>query len=192
MTGNPIPKALMLAAACLLAAAAPGPQSYRLDASASDLKARVSFLGIGSKSASFPQVEGTVQLDRARPRDMTLDVRIDARKLTATDDLTQARLKGEKFFWVEKYPKVRFVGDSLSLSSATKGTVAGRLTARGVTRPVTLEVSFERPPSQAASGDAIALSGKTRIDRTAFGMDAYRLIVGKSVDIELKARLVPR
>ena len=183
---------LALVVAFLLGATAPTGQIYAVDATASSLSAKVPFLGIGRKSAGFPEVSGTIRLDRQRPQDIALDVKIDARALTAGDNLTLSRLKGEKFFWVEKYPQVRFVGREMTLTSPTEGSVDGELTARGVTRPVTLEVTFDRPPAQALPGEAISLTGKTRINRYDFGMKSYRLIVGKYVEIELKARMVPQ
>lgn len=183
---------LALVVALLLGAAAPTGQIYAVDATASSLSAKVPFLGIGRKSAGFPEVSGTIRLDRQRPQDIALDVKIDARALTAGDNLTLSRLKGEKFFWVEKYPQVRFVGREMKLTSPTEGSVDGELTARGVTRPVTLDVTFDRPPAQALPGEAISLTGKTRINRYDFGMKSYRLIVGKYVEIELKARMVPQ
>jgi len=125
---------MALLAALLLGAATPGERLYEVDAAASSLSAKVPFLGIGSKSAGFPSVSGSIRLDRTRPQDISLDVSIDARSLTAPDRLTLSRLKGENFFWVEKYPTVRFVGREIALSSPTSGTVRGELTARGVSR----------------------------------------------------------
>lgn len=183
---------LAMLVALLVGAAAPAGQLYAVDGAGSSLSAKVGFFGIGSKSAGFPSVSGSVRLDRARPQDIALDVIIDARGLTATDDLTLERLKGEKFFWVEKYRNVRFVGREMALDTPTSGTVKGDLTARGVTRPVTLEVSFDRPPGELKPNDPVTLTGKTRINRYAFGMKSYRLIVGKWVDIQLKARMVPK
>ncbi|MBT8431480.1 MAG: YceI family protein [Altererythrobacter sp.] len=182
----------LLLAAALLGAATPAGQTYRVDAVASNLSAKVPFLGLGSKTAGFPNVAGTVRLDRSRPQDIALDVTIDATKLTAGDDLTLSRLKGERFFWVERYPTVRFVGREMTLTSATQGTVEGDLTARGVTKPVTLNITFSRPPGEIEAEDAITLTGTTRINRYDFGMRSYRLIVGKYVNIELRARMVPQ
>lgn len=182
----------LLLAAALLGAATPAGQTYRVDAVASNLSAKVPFLGLGSKTAGFPNVAGTVRLDRSRPQDIALDVTIDATKLTAGDDLTLSRLKGERFFWVERYPTVRFVGREMTLTSATQGTVEGDLTARGVTKPVTLNITFSRPPGEIEAEDAITLTGTTRINRYDFGMRSYRLIVGEYVNIELRARMVPQ
>lgn len=181
-----------IASVLLVGASAPAGQIYSVDAAASSLSAKVPFLGLGRKSAGFPDVAGTIRLDRERPEDFELDVTIDATALTAGDNLTLTRLKGDKFFWVEKHPTVRFVGRKIKLTSPTQGSVEGDLTARGVTQPVTLAVTFDMPPSQASASDIITLTGTTRINRYDFGMKSYRLIVGKYVDIELRARMVPQ
>lgn len=181
----------LLVTAFGLAAAQPAGQIYAVDAAASNLSAKVPFLGLGRKTAGFPAVAGSIRLDRNRPQDISLDVTIDATKLTAGDNLTLNRLKGERFFWVERYPTVRFVGREMSLTSDTEGSVEGELTARGVTKPVTLSVTFDRPPGQMAPNEPVTLTGKTRINRYDFGMTSYRLIVGKHVEIELTARMVP-
>lgn len=183
---------MALLAAMLLGAAAPAGQLYAVDGAASGLSAKVPFFGIGSKSAGFPSVSGSIRLDHARPQDISLDVTIDARALTAPDQLTLGRLKGEKFFWVEKYPAVHFVGRQIAFTSPTTGSVKGELTVRGVTQPVTLQVVFDHPPAQTLPGEAITLTGETKINRYDFGMRSYRLIVGKWVNIQLKARMVPR
>ena len=178
--------------AAVLVGASPAGQVYSVDSAESALNARVGFLGIGRKTAGFPQVSGSIRLDRAEPEAIDLDVSIDARGLTASDALTRSRLKSEKFFWVQKYPQVRFVGRQMKLETSTTGSVKGELTARGVTQPVTLEVRFDKDPTKLSRGEAVTLSGSTRINRRDFGMKSYSLIVGKMVDIESRARLVPQ
>jgi polyisoprenoid-binding protein YceI len=118
-------------------------------------------------------------------------VTFDATAIEAPDEVTLARLRGEKFFWVEKYPTIRFLGRSLDLKSPTRGTVTGELTARGVTRPALLEVTFDGDPL-VQTGRPVSFIGTTTIDRRQFGMKSYQLIVGNQVDITLKARMVPR
>ncbi|NBC88230.1 MAG: polyisoprenoid-binding protein, partial [Alphaproteobacteria bacterium] len=67
----------------------------------------------------------------------------------------------------------------------------GVLTARGVSRPQTLTVTFDSPPGETV-GKPISFTGRTTIDRRDYGMKSYQLIVGNEVDIELRARMVPR
>lgn len=184
-----------LAAATLLlaapAASAPAALSYRLDSAASSVDAKVGFLGIGSRTAHFPSVSGTVLLSPAAMDRIDLNVAIDARQLTAGDALTISRLKGKNFFDVDHHPVVRFAGRELAMTGATTGNVSGALTARGVTRPVVLAVTFSTPPARATGREAIDLVGTTVIDRRDFGMTAYSLIVGRKVKIRIDTRLVP-
>jgi polyisoprenoid-binding protein YceI len=182
---------LPLLAIMVLANAASVPQRYTLDASASNVSAKVPFFGLASKTARFPRMQGAVTIVPGAPERAVIDVTFDATALEAPDSVTLARLRGEKFFWVEKYPTIRFVGRSLTLANATRGTVAGELTARGVTRPAKLDVTFDADPV-AQAGRPVSFTGTTTIDRRDFGMKSYQLIVGNKVDITLKARMVPR
>ncbi|MEE4200360.1 YceI family protein [Erythrobacter sp.] len=167
------------------------PIGYNLDAGASDVTAKVSFFGLASKTARFPRMEGDVTIVPGAPERARIDVTFDARAIEAPDETTLKRLRGEKFFWVERYPSIRFVGRSLSMSSPTTGTVTGELTARGVTRSETLAVDFASDPS-ASTGRPVRFSGEMEIDRRDYGMDSYQLIVGNTVDIKLSARMIPR
>lgn len=180
-----------LALPASLGAQGAGTLNYRLDASASNVSARVPFFGLASKTARFPRMEGSVRIVPGAPERAVIDVTFDARALEAPDETTLRRLRGEKFFWVERYPTIRFVGRSLDLTSATRGTVTGELTARGVTRSETLSVTFDSDPTQ-ASGTPISFTGEMEIDRRQYGMRSYQLIVGNKVDIRLRARMVPR
>ncbi|MFA6219102.1 MAG: YceI family protein [Erythrobacter sp.] len=182
---------LFLSLILMLAAGAVDVLHFTVDGPHSAVSAKVAFFGIASKTAGFPRVSGTAVVVPSQPDALHLDVTLDARALTAPDAITLKRLKGEKFFWVEKYPTVRFAGDGMRFASPTSGTVDGKLTARGVTQPVTLTVTFDRAPSMLAAGEPVTLTGTTRIDRRKFGMTAYSLIVGRKVDITIKARMVP-
>lgn len=165
--------------------------NFTIDSGASSVDAKVAFMGVGNRKALFPAVRGKVALSPGQMNRINLDVSIDATQLKADDNLTTSRLKGEDFFNVTKYPVVRFEGTDLSMISATSGVVRGDLTARGVTRPVTLNVSFSSPPANASGKEAIRLTGVTTINRRDFGMKAYSLIVGKKVTISIRTRLLP-
>ncbi|MGB3808213.1 MAG: YceI family protein [Erythrobacter sp.] len=180
--------ALLLPAALI---AAPGALDYRLDASNSDVRAKVAFFGLASKTARFPRMDGRVTIVPGSPKDAVVNVTFDAAAIEAPDATTLERLRGEKFFWVERHPRIRFSGRSLSMASPTRGTITGELTARGVTRIETLDVTFASDPA-ARSGKPVSFTGNMAIDRRDYGMNSYQLIVGNTVDINLRARMVPQ
>lgn len=170
------------------------PVTYRfaLAPAASAANAKVAFFGLGSRTASFPALQGNVALSPAHMDQIKLDVAIDATQLKAGDKLTMDRLKSKDFFYVEKYPTIRFKGTKLAMTDTTHGIVYGELTARGVSRPVALNVGFSAPPAKASGKDAIQLTAATTINRNDFGMKAYPVIVGKKVSIAISTRLMPQ
>ena len=182
--------ALMLLCASTLGNTA-STYRFRLDPVSSSVDAKVAFMGIGNRKAYFPALRGNVTLSPDQMNQINLNVTIDATQLTADDGTTTGRLKGRDFFYVDKFPTVRFEGTQLSMTNSTNGIVRGDLTARGVTRPVALNVAFSTPPADARGKDAIRLTGVTTINRKDFGMTAYSLVVGKKVTITIKTRLLP-
>lgn len=187
-SGPLIAMALLCAAGSAAASAA---YRFTIDPQASSVDARVAFMGVGNRKAQFPAISGTVALSPGRNDQIDLDVAIDATRLIAGDGLTTSRLKGKDFFYVERYPTVRFEGSDLAMTTATSGVVRGNLTARGITRPVALAVSFSEAPAAADGSRPIRLTGVTTINRKDFGMTAYSLVVGKKVTISLRTRLLP-
>jgi polyisoprenoid-binding protein YceI len=183
----------MRVSAFLLLAAAPVPAHairYEIDGRQSDVTAQVAFFGVASRTARFPTLHGGITLDPAHGDAVDLDVEIDARTLVAPDPVTLERLRGPRFFDVAHYPTIRFTGHRLMLDGDRSGTVSGEISARGVVRPATLQVRFERPPRADAPDAATGLVATAEIDRRAFGMTAYPFIVGRTVTIRIAAHMV--
>ena len=181
-----------LALSVLLITAASTPtHRYRLDEAGSKVTARVAFMGLASKTVTFPKMSGSIALSPERLNAIDLDVTLDARALTAGDSVTQGRLRGEKFFDVERYSTVSFSGHRMAMTGPVTATVWGDITARGVTRPSVLSVTFSLPPAHATGREPLGLTAQTTIDRRAFAMTAYRMIVGRNVTITIDARMVP-
>ncbi|MFN5779787.1 MAG: YceI family protein [Novosphingobium sp.] len=181
----------LAALAPLLLGAAQPSYRYQIDTTRSMVSAQVGFMGIASKTARFPQMNGRIALSPEQLDTIGLDVEIDARRLTAGDQVTLNRLRGKDFFDVERYPTVRFAGQRMQMTGPTTATVAGEVTARGVTRPAVLAVTFRDPPARVTGRDPVELSARTVIDRREFGMTAYSAIVGKKVTITIQARMTP-
>lgn len=180
----------VLPALLLVAASAP-ERRFTIDSLASEVSAKVAFFGLASKVARFPEVSGSIALSADGSEQIDLTVRIDATALQAPDRITLARLKGAAFFDVARYPTIVFAGRNMTMTSDRTARVAGLLTARGVTKPATLAVEFDKPPQRANGRESLTLSGETAIDRRDFGMTAYPLIVGRRVTVRMRVKLVP-
>ena len=178
--------------ALLFAVAASAPAlRYQLDSSHSQVAAKVGVMGLASKTARFPKMAGGIQLSPERLETINLDVTLDARALVANDDTTTKQLRGAKFFDVERHPTVRFTGQRMTMTGPTTAKLEGTITARGVTRPTLLSVSFAQPPAKATGREPITLTASGTIDRRDFGMTSYSMFVGKKVTITIRARMLP-
>jgi len=186
---------LLVALAALFAMLQPaqgaaGDLRYVIDRSASHVDAKVPFFGIASKTAKFPDMSGTFNLSFANLEALDMVVDIDARTLTTGDSQTKT-LKGKSFFDVARHPTVRFVGRHLKMTGEKTADVEGDITARGVTRPIKLAVTFSVPPFSTGGTQPISIVGTGVIDRRQFGMTAFPWIIGAMVNVTIRARMVP-
>lgn len=178
-------------AAVALIGAAPPTYHYQLDGPRSLVTARVSYLALGSKTAQFPVMKGSIRITPDRLDDIDLYVELDARALTAGGKGDTASLRGHDFFDVARFPTVTFSGHRMMMTSPLTARLDGAITARAITRPATLLVTFRDPPARASGRDPVQLRATTTIDRRQFGMTAYGWAVGKNVKITIDARMVP-
>ena len=189
-------KRLLIAALALALLAAPAAQSqdgrlrYVVDDAQSEVQARVAFLGLSDKTARFPDMSGSLSLSFADLNSVDMHVTVDARTLTTGDSQT-ARLRGRQFFDVANHPTVSFVGDQIRFTGERTANVTGRITAKGITRPSTIAVTFSQALADMSTSDPVSIVATTTIDRRQFGMTAFPVIVGNRVHITIRARMVP-
>lgn len=82
----------------------------------------------------------------------------------------RASLLGPEFFDAERHPEVTFRSTEIRLADDGRAEVAGELTMKGTTRPVTATGDYSAP-RQASFGEIAGLQLTTTIDRRDFGLD---------------------
>jgi polyisoprenoid-binding protein YceI len=88
----------------------------------------------------FERVAGTVRYAPHRPQAAQIDVTIEADSVFTHDRRRDDHLRNADFFDAARYPIIAFRSTAVRRTPAGGLAVAGELTLRGVTRPVTLEV----------------------------------------------------
>lgn len=148
----------LLFAVPLLAQGAPTPPgavdvsrvtagTYTTDPSHSMVGWQVSHFGFNDYLGLFGDVAGTLSLDPANPNAAKVDVTIPISKVTtASAGLTEHLLRagkegGKPDFFGPAPTDARFVSSSV-VADGTTAKITGDLTLNGVTKPVTLDVSF--------------------------------------------------
>jgi polyisoprenoid-binding protein YceI len=159
---------------------------YRIESSSSS----VGFCAnsaVGRIEAEFTAFQGGVSLLPASTRQpgygQTL-VRVDARSLDTKGALLSELLKSESFFDVERFPEILFVSTDLRWESPTRGALEGKLTLRGVTRPVTFDVEMVGiggVPLEKA--EQVRVKATTTIRASDFGMKAVPRFAEDAVEL---------
>ncbi len=108
-----------------------------------------------------------------------------------TDD--QARddhLRSPDFFNAAEFPEMTFASTGIERTSDKTGKITGDLTLLGVTKPVTLDVTFNQraphPLPQYNGVEVAGFSATTTIKRSDFGMSTFVPAIGDEIEIILE------
>jgi polyisoprenoid-binding protein YceI len=114
--------------------------TYNIDPKHSAAHFQVRHMTIAFVKGSFGAVNGTIDFDPAQPEAGSLDVSIDVNSLNTLDAQRDGHIKTPDILHAEQHPTIAFKSKSIS-KNGSGYKVAGDLTLRGVSQPVTLEVS---------------------------------------------------
>lgn len=160
---------------------------YVLDPRHASLVVKVAHLGGFSRyTMRFDRLQGTFTYDPAAWRTTQATIEVDAASIDTGDsafDKTIAR-----FFEADKFPKIVFAAQSIEPAAepgaGSTGKLIGNLTFHGVTRPVTLDVTFNGVgPGLLGLGTRVGFSGGGRIRRSDFGVTSEHQYAGDDVDL---------
>ena len=173
----------------------PAVGTYAIDSSHTQVGFAVRHMAVSKVRGRFGTFEGTLELAED-PADSKVSLSIDANSVDTRDENRDSHLRTSDFFDVANHPTWTFVSTAVQPDSPTKWKVQGDLTIRGVTRPVTLDVTLEGVVKDPYGNHRVGFSASTTIDREDFGvsfgavMEAGGLVVAKKVDIEIELEAV--
>ena len=176
--------ALMLA----LLTSAPRAQAadYRIDSNHSTVVASWEHFGFTRTVIQFSSLEGVVSYDPAKVAQSKVEVRIPISGLLTGAPDFRDHLGTSQFFDIVKFPEARFTSTAVSAAGPGRLTVVGNLTLKGITRPVTLDVTLNKAAVQPmARRDAVGFSATGKIRRSEFGMGDYAPNVGDEVELQI-------
>jgi polyisoprenoid-binding protein YceI len=132
------------------------------------------------------------------PGDSTVEVTIDMASVDSGSDARDEHLRSADFFDAARHPAATFVGRA-SGWQGTRGLLAGDLTLRGVTRPVTLQAEYLGYAADPWGGHRAVFTATGTVNREDWGLtwnlplDGGGLLVSKEIriEIELEAVLQP-
>jgi len=115
--------------------------TYKIDPRHSQIIFEIQHMKLSNFFGRFGKVSGTLVFDPDAPEKSTLDAAVDMSAIdTHVPDLDK-ELVG--FFNAAKFPTASFKATGITRTAEDTGTVTGDLTLAGVTKPVTLNVTFK-------------------------------------------------
>jgi polyisoprenoid-binding protein YceI len=154
---------------------------------------RLSHSGLSTYTARFDRVSGTITLDPANPINSSADILIDVASVSTGLPDFDKKLASD-VLKAGTTPQMRFKSTSLVATSPTTGRLTGDLTMAGVTKPVTLDVSYNTGRmSPFAKRQNIGFSASGTIKRSDWGVDSYIAFgIGDQVDLVIEAEFLKK
>lgn len=143
----------------------------------------------------FTDFEGTITFDPKNVSASAVAVNIKSSSIYTGIADRDENLRSEDFFWVAKYPTLAFKSTRTTAVDSTHFKVAGDLTIRNVTKPVTLDAELLGMGKVGVGGRDLGMlvgfEARTKINRKDFGIvwnrtvDQGGLMLGDEVQIVL-------
>ncbi len=134
----------------------------------------------------FTQVEGEFVYDADEQQLLSGLVTIDARSVFTGHEGRDDHVRDDDFLDTGAHENIIFEATSYEAASETTGTLRGDITIRGVTQPLTLDLTLNRrAPHPIGGKDTLGGSARGSLLRSEFGME-YALqgdLVSDEVDL---------
>ena len=193
--------ALIMAAALMLGAAraAAAPEASKIDPDHLSIGFLVEHIGYAKVLGLFRKAEGSFRFDRETRQLSDLTVTIDSASVYTAHDKRDEHLRGPDFLNAGEFPEIIFTMTGSEPTGERTGKVTGDLTILGVTKPVTLEVTWNKSGEYPFGGGLLSkpnfvtgISARGSFKRSDFGM-MYAVengLVGDRVDLIIEAEAI--
>ena len=164
------------------------PRHYTIDPTHFSIVFNAVHIGYAPTWGMFLKGKGGFTFDEETRALSDLRVEIEAASVFSNDERRDGHLRSNDFLAAEAHPAITFEMTEAHPETDTRGKVTGDLTLRGVTRPVTLDVTLNKIGPYPFGGTyVVGISASTTLKRSQFG-SSYALeggLVGDEVEIRI-------
>lgn len=150
----------------------------------------LSHSGLSFYTARFDEISGALDFNPDAPTKSRLDVRINPKSISTGDTEWDETLATDgKYFDGDTYPEIQFTSTSSTKTTGNTGKVTGDLTLRGVTKPVTLDVTYNGAGKSFGNpGATLGFSAIGTLKRSDWGMSYLTTFgIGDEVTLRIEA-----
>ena len=172
-----------------------GQDLYTIDRGHSEVAFRVRHL-VTRVRGLFREFDGTIRLDRERPEESSVELRIRAASIDTNLAERDTHLRSADFLDVERHAEITFVSERIRALGQDFYQVTGVLTLRGVSKIVTLAVRPLGFATDPWGNEKAGFEAGLTVNRKDFGivwnqtLDSGGLILGDNVEIVVNLETV--
>jgi polyisoprenoid-binding protein YceI len=167
--------------------------TYKLDPAHSVVGFSVKHLVVSNVRGNFNKFEGSFDFDEKKNEVSKIDVKIDPSSINTNDKKRDEHLNSPDFFDTKKNPEMRFKADKPVVVKKDQPTkITGDLTMRGITKPVTLDLTYGGSVVDAWGNEKVGFALKGKINRKDWGinwnktLDKGGVTVSDDVNVEIE------
>lgn len=188
-------RATASAIAVLLGLAAPAvAEPYLVDKSHAFVTFTADHLGFSAVHGQFRDFDAAIDFDPGNVEATRVEFTVRTGSVETFNQARDEQLRSPAFFDSARFPEMVFRSTSVTPTGSDTAEIAGELTIRDVTRPVTLEATLNRIGPSPFFPD-ITVAGFTiagEIERTQFGMTFGAPAIGTVIPIRIDLEMSPK
>jgi polyisoprenoid-binding protein YceI len=160
--------------------------SYQLEPNHSQLLFSVVHLGLTNYYGRFDKLSGTLSFDANQPEKSAVSISIDTTSVDTPSPRLSEELKAPYTFDTAQYGSASFKSTSIVRTGPDTGRITGDLTIKTVTKPVTLDATFNGGEQNPMNDNyALGFHAAASIKRSDFGLTAMPWSSFVSDDVQL-------
>lgn len=178
----------LLIATLMTAPAQAAADRYEFDKSHTNILFFVSHIGFSEMAGKFTDYDGHFLFDQEKPENSKVEVNLKPAGIKTSSEALDDHLQKPDWFNSEKFPEITFQSARIKVTGKNTGEIIGNVSMLGVTKPVTLRVTFNKADYHPMTQDYVAgFTAEAKLKRSDFGMTNAIPMVGDDVRIWISA-----
>ena len=164
--------------------------AYTVDPTHAYVNFQYSHLGLSNPTLGFDDFTVDMNLDNADPGKSTVSVSIDTNSILTGSSVFTEHLSSADWFDMETYPAATFESTSIEATGDSTYAVAGNLTIKDVTKPLTLNVTInaamEHPMNKKP---VVGLDATGSLLRSDFGLGKFAPYISDEIALNISVEM---
>ncbi len=165
--------------------------NYRLEPRHAQIQFAIAHLGITDFLGRFDKASGTLNFNANDPEKSSVSISIDLTSLDTQNKALNTELLGPDLFNAYKSTEATFKSTSITRTGTNSGKITGDLTIKGITKPITLEATFNGSTADPFSSNTtlIGFHATAIVKRSDYNMTgtSWSAMVGDEVKLDIEA-----